>query len=108
MTDSTYVSIAAKLVAWSMQNGTSLHGPKHVKYSVALKGSLPCSVRVFNEGKFLSENLALNELIENSIGLKESIVVFDRGLEARKSFERFTEKKIYFVGRSNPKYSKTR
>ena len=102
--DSTYVSIAAKLVTWSMQNGTSIHGPKHVKYSVALKGSLPCSVCVFNEGKFLSENLALSELIENSIGLKESIVVFDRGLEARKSFEKFTEKEIYFVGRSNPKY----
>jgi hypothetical protein len=102
--DSTYVSVAAKLVTWGMQNGTSHYGPKHLKYSVALKGSLPCSIRVFNEGKFLSENLALSELIENCIPLKESVVVFDRGLESRKSFERFTEKEIRFVGRCNPQY----
>ena len=99
--DSTYVSIAANLVTWSMRSGTSSHGPKHIKYSVAVKGSLPCSIRVFNESKFLSENLALGELIENSIALKESVVVFDRGLEARKSFESFTEKEIHFVGRCN-------
>jgi hypothetical protein len=102
--DSTYVSIAANLVEWSMQNGTSFNGPKHIKYSVAMKGSLPCSVCVFNESKFLNENLALGQLIENSIGLKESIVVFDRGLKSRKSFDNFTEKEIQFIGRSDPQY----
>jgi hypothetical protein len=99
--DSTYVSIAANLVEWSMRNGTS-NGPKQLKYSVALKGSLPCSVRIFDESKFLNENLALGELIENGITLKESIVVFDRGLNSRKSFEKFTEKEIRFISRCNP------
>jgi hypothetical protein len=42
--DSTYVSIAANLVEWSMRNGTSFNGPKHIKYSVAVKGSLPCAL----------------------------------------------------------------
>ena len=102
--DSTYVSIAASLVEWSMRNGTSSNGPKHIKYSVALKGSLPCSIRVFNESKFLNENLALGQLIENSIALKESVVVFDRGLMSRNTFESFTEKDIHFVGRCNPQY----
>jgi hypothetical protein len=102
--DSTYVSIAANLVEWSMRNGTSFNGPKHIKYSVALKGTLPCSISIFNEGKFLNENLALGQLIENSVALKESMVVFDRGLKSRKSFDKFTEKEIQFIGRSDPNY----
>jgi hypothetical protein len=102
--DSTYVSIAANLVEWGMRNGTLFNGPKHIKYSVALKGSLPCSVCVFNESKFLNENLALSQLIENSVALRESIVVFDRGLRSRKSFDKFTEKEIQFIGRSDPYY----
>jgi transposase len=65
---------------------------------------VPCSVCVFNESKFLNENLALGQLIENSIGLKESVVVFDRGLKSRNSFESFTEKEIQFIGRSDPQY----
>ena len=42
--DSTYVSIAAKLVDWSMENGTNKikkRQPKPVKFSVLLKVSLP-------------------------------------------------------------------
>ena len=97
--DSTYVSIAANLVEWSMRNGTTFNGPKHIKYSVALKGSLPCSMCIFNENKFNNESLALSELIENSVELKESVVVFDRGLKSRKSFDNFSEKEIKFVGR---------
>ena len=103
--DSTYVSIAAKLVSWSMQNGTKSHQQKQVKYSVALKGSLPCSVRIFNEKKFISEDLALGELIATSKTLQESVVVFDRGLQSRKAFEQFTTQDIQFVGRSNPHYN---
>ena len=98
--DSTYVSIAASLVDWSMKTGT-VNGPKQVKYSIALKGSLPCSLSIFTEDKFVSENAALAHLIENSIPLKESTVVFDRGLRARKAFESFTEKDISFVGRAD-------
>jgi len=96
--DSTYVSIAASLVEWDMRNGdiTSL---RQVKYSVAMKGSLPCSVKVYTEKKFISEIVALADLLEDNILLKESIVVFDRGLTARKSFENLTNNNIYFVGR---------
>jgi len=102
--DSTYVTIASNLVKWSMQSCGSLYGRKQVKYSVAMKGSLPCSVKVFTEEKFVSENLALGELLENSIQLKESVVVFDRGLTARKSFENFTENEIHFIGRGHSNY----
>ncbi len=96
--DSTYVSIAASLVDWDMQNG-SMKNLRHVKYSVAMKGSLPCSVKVYSEKKFVSEIVALADLLEDNILLKESIVVFDRGLTARKSFENLTNNSVYFVGR---------
>jgi hypothetical protein len=102
--DSTYVSIAANLVKWSMQNGDESNNLKQVKYSVAMKGSLPCNVRVFTEKKFICENWALSELIENSIQLKESIVVFDRGLSSRKSFESFAANGIGFIGRCKTTY----
>jgi hypothetical protein len=102
--DSTYVSIAAKLVNWSMQNGERKDGLKQLKYSVQMKGSLPCHVKVFTEQSFISEDLALGTLIESSPALTESVVVFDRGLQSRKAFDTFSDKDILFVGRSNPKY----
>jgi hypothetical protein len=48
--------------------------------------------------------LALGELLENNIGLKESIIVFDSGLTARKSFENVTENEIRFVCRAQSNY----
>ncbi|MBK9801068.1 MAG: hypothetical protein IPP56_15535 [Bacteroidetes bacterium] len=41
--DSTYVSIAANLVSWSMRNGELKTGLKQVKYSaVKRKFTVPC------------------------------------------------------------------
>ncbi|MBK9799766.1 MAG: IS4 family transposase [Bacteroidetes bacterium] len=102
--DSTYVSIAANLVSWSMRNGELKTGLKQVKYSVQLKGSLPCHVKVFTEQAFISENLALSALVESCDTLTESVVVFDRGLQSRNSFDSFSAKDILFVGRSNLNY----
>jgi hypothetical protein len=102
--DSTYVSISAKLVNWGLRSGQTTFSRKQTKYSVAMKGSLPCAIRVYTEAKFVSENLALGELLENNNALKESIIVFDRGLTARKSFENFTENEIHFVSRAQSNY----
>lgn len=102
--DSTYVTIAANLVSWSLRSGQAAFGRKQVKYSVAMKGSLPCSIRVYTENKFVSENKALGELLENNMAFKESIIVFDRGLTARKSFENFTENEVHFISRAQSNY----
>jgi len=79
--DSTYVSIAASLFSIGMLNGTASYGKKHVKYSVNLKGSLPCNVKVYTEQSFVSEDLALTDLIETTNTSEGAIVVFDRGLQ---------------------------
>lgn len=101
--DSTYVSIAANLLSKGMINGTPTYGKKHVKYSVNLKGSLPCNVRVYTDQSYVSENLALADLIDTTNELEGSIVVFDRGLQSRKALDNFSHQNKLFIGRGNPK-----
>ena len=95
--DSTYVSIASKLVKWDIQNPKDTQAKKYIKYSVNVKGSLPCSFQVFSAKKYLSEDLALSKAILENIHINESIVVFDRGLKSRNKFEELSKKNIHFI-----------
>jgi IS4 transposase len=74
-----------------------------------LKGSLPCSVKIFKDPSFSSEDRALAELINGSEFVKEGVVVFDRGLRARNALEKFTSENKLFVTRAyvNMKYEAT-
>jgi hypothetical protein len=96
--DSTYVALTAKLFAHGMQNGDN--DKRFVKYSVNLKGSLPSSVKVFTDQSHISEELALSELINDSGCLESNTVVFDRGIQSRKTFESFTSAGKWFITRS--------
>jgi hypothetical protein len=97
--DSTYVSIAAKLFSHGMLNGIKSYGKKHIKYSVSLKGSLPCHIKVYTDQAFVSEDLALAGLIKATVETKNSIIVFDRGLQSRKTFDEFNVANKLFIGR---------
>lgn len=99
--DSTYVSVAAKLFDRGMVNGTG--DKKFVKYSVGLKGSLPSSVKVFLEQAYVSEDLALSDVINSNESLADNIVVFDRGLQSRDAFDGFSLASKLFVCRANCK-----
>lgn len=96
--DSTYVALTAKLFKNGMQNGDN--NRRFVKYSVNLKGSIPSSVKVFTDQSYIDEGLALTEIINDSDCIKDSIVVFDRGIQSRKSFDAFTLSNKWFVTRS--------
>jgi hypothetical protein len=100
--DSTYVSIAASLFSIGMLNGTQSYGRKHVKYSVNLKGSLPCNVKVYTQQSYVSEDLALADLIDTTNASEGSVVVFDRGLQSRKALDNFSNNNKLFVGRGKP------
>jgi hypothetical protein len=101
-TDSTYVALAAKLFSDGMENGGSRNKDKRfVKYSVNLKGSLPSAVKVFTAQEYVSENKALSELIDSADCIEGNVVVFDRGLTSRGSFDRFTDSNKLFVGRAH-------
>jgi hypothetical protein len=59
-TDSTYVSIAARLISIGMQdggNGGRGAHKKQIKYSINLKGSLPSTIKVFTDQAHISEDL---------------------------------------------------
>ena len=97
-TDSTYIALAAKLFSTGMENGDN--NKRFVKYSVNLKGSIPSSVKVFTQQRYISEDVALSEVINENEGLKGNTVVFDRGIQSRKSFENFTDSGKWFITRS--------
>ncbi|CAN5659465.1 hypothetical protein BH10BAC2_BH10BAC2_01570 [soil metagenome] len=98
-TDSTYVALAAKLFSSGMMNGDN--NKRFVKYTVNLKGSIPSSVKVFTDQSYVSEELALAELINETSCIEGNVVVFDRGLQSRNSFDKFTESNKLFVSRAN-------
>jgi hypothetical protein len=100
-TDSTYVGLAAKLFSDGMINSNYDCTRRFVKYSVNIKGSLPSSVKVFTQQSYISEELALAELINDADCMEGNIVVFDRGLQSRNSFDKFTESNKLFVTRAN-------
>ncbi|MCB9251551.1 MAG: IS4 family transposase [Flavobacteriales bacterium] len=100
--DSTYVGIASKLVKWDMHNGRKNTSKKQIKYSVSVKGSLPCGFKIFTDKKYISEDLALSETITENIHIDESLVVFDRGLKSRKKFDELTNQSIHFITRIAP------
>lgn len=97
--DSTYVSLATSLLLNGMRNGND-DGKRMVKFSVNLKGSLPYKVKVFTDQKHISENYALTELIDESNHVEGDIIVFDRGIQSRSSFESFTKENKSFIARS--------
>ena len=100
-TDSTFISLAAKLFSVGMEfGGDKTH--RHVKYSVVMKGSLPMHVKAFTEQTYASEEMALAEVINDADGLQKSTIVFDRGLKSRDSFDKFSTDNKYFITRSLP------
>lgn len=96
--DSTYVALATKLFTDGMKTGDK--DRRFVKYSVGLKGSIPCLVKVFKEQSYVSEDKALPALIDDCNYLEGNIVVFDRGIQSRKSFDKFTTGEKWFITRS--------
>lgn len=101
-TDSTYVGLATNLFLGGMKNSNNDTDKRFVKYSVNIKGSIPSSVKIFTDQSYVSEELALGELINDADCIEGNIVVFDRGLQSRNSFDKFTDGHKSFVSRANP------
>jgi hypothetical protein len=101
-TDSTYVGLATKLFSEGMKNSNKVTDKRFVKYSVNLKGSIPSSVKIFTDQSYVSDELAMAELINDADCIEGNVVVFDRGLQSRNSFDKFSAKQKSFITRANP------
>lgn len=97
--DSTLVSISSKLLKEGMQINKQ-GDKKFIKFSIAFS-NVPIHSRIFTEQSFVSEDFALKELIKECPLSADNILVFDRGLQARATFEEFNEDNLTFVTRLN-------
>lgn len=97
--DSTLVSISSKLLKEGMRINKK-GDKKFVKFSMAFS-NIPIHSKIFTEQSFVSEEFALKELIKECPLSVDNILVFDRGVQARASFEAFNEDDLTFVTRLN-------
>lgn len=100
--DSTMVAISCRLFDWGMKVGPEVKTDKRqLKFSISMKGSLPSSFKLFSDQIYLSEDIALKELILDDKKNKSGTVVFDRGIRSYDTFDKFSEENIKFVSRTN-------
>jgi hypothetical protein len=104
--DSTMVSLSSKLLNFGMQNGLKNkegeHSINQLKFTVGFNGLIPHKVKVYTEQKYLAENDSIFETIMENEFEKNSIAVFDRGLNSRVKFKKMNDENKLFVTRINP------
>lgn len=118
--DSTFVNIASTLLKMGgMSAGVNTRKKKEVhpvavKFSVGFDGMQLKDVKMFHTDEYMSDDICLPELISEGIWEDKEVAVFDRGLQSRDAFDKFSEKQIKFVtrlrrsARGNIKHKKVR
>ncbi len=98
--DSTLVGLSSKLLKLG---GVASPGSKnHIKFSVAVGNGIPRYVKVFTDYESAtSEQIALKKIIQEYGEISDTIAVFDRGLNSRKSLQDLDKKGVRFVTRLN-------
>lgn len=100
--DSTIVSMSGRLLRTGyILEGSSSEKRTHVKFTIGFS-ELPTSVQLFTQSSYHNENVALKEHILFQKPGANTVYVFDRGLNARKTFMQFIEKRIPFITRIEP------
>jgi hypothetical protein len=98
--DSTMVAEAANKLQKGMNIGKKKDGKKQIKYTVAYDGKYPCMSELFTDKDYLSEDLTIPKVVykyaENN---KNSVFVFDRGVNKRQVFCNLNQKSTFFVTR---------
>jgi Transposase DDE domain len=103
--DSTTISASARLLTTGMVNGLRSkegeHRRRQIKVTVGLYKNLPSESFLFSGQKYLAEDQTLRQSILKAAIGSDEIVVFDRGLKSRKTFQEFSCNGISFVTRIN-------
>src|SRR5674476_691889 len=85
--DSCMVADAANKLKKGMNIGKKKDGKKQIKYTVAFDGKYPCMSELFTDKSYLSEDLAIPEVVyKYAEKNKNSVFVFDRGVNKREVF----------------------
>jgi hypothetical protein len=101
--DSTIVALSGKLLkaGYQIKGSASAH-LRQLKFTIGLS-NLPVSVHFFTEQIYTSENVALKKAVFSIDSSKTDIIrIFDKGINARKTYDDLTENQIPFISRLNP------
>jgi transposase len=103
--DSTLITASSKL----LKNGMKINkkgDKRYLKFTMGFN-RIPVTASFFSDQRYVSDDIALREVILSYTTKTDDIVVFDRGLQSRKAYEQLSEAKFRFVTRVNPyvKYS---
>jgi hypothetical protein len=103
--DSTMVAEAANKLKKGMNIGKKKDGKKQIKFTVAYDGKYPCMSELFTDKSYLSEDLAIPEVVYRYAEKnKNSVFVFDRGVAKRQVFCNLNQQDTYFVTRLKDKF----
>jgi hypothetical protein len=103
--DSTLVAEAANKLLKGMNIGKKKDGKKQVKFTVAYDGEYPCMSELFTDKRYLSEDLAIPQVVyKYAEKNKNSVFVFDRGVAKREVFCNLDHQDTYFVTRLKDKF----
>lgn len=103
--DSTLVAVFSHLLE-GMRVGNTSKNKQQVKFTTELTDSLLVKVAFFKDQAHLSEHTALKQIITGEEHTADEIIVFDSGLQCRKTFAEFDDANTQFVtrGRNRLKY----
>lgn len=103
--DSTMVAEAANKLKNGMNIGKKKDGKKQIKYTIAFDGKYPCMSELFTDKRYLSEDLAIPQVVYKYAEKdKNSVFVFDRGVAKREVFCNLDQQDTYFVTRLKDKF----
>lgn len=98
--DSTMVAEAANKLQRGMNIGKKKDGKKQIKYTIAFDGKYPCMSELFTDKGYLSEDLAIPEVVyKYAEKNRNSVFVFDRGVNKREVFCNLNQQPTSFVTR---------
>ena len=100
--DSTIVSISAKLVDIGFICGGGHDNSRQIKFTMGFS-EVTEYARLYHESSANSDNVALKNAILDCKISEDRIVLFDRGIQSRDTYDEFMEKGILFITRINPK-----
>ena len=98
--DSTFVLEAANKLKKGLVTSNQHAKKRQVKYTMSMTDIFPSGAEMFFEGSAHNENHTIPLVIKNAVH-KDSIFVFDRGVNKRKVFEDMDQEGTIFVTRVN-------
>jgi len=100
--DSTLIKLSSKLANIGFKQ-TSNDPKKKIKLTMSYS-DLPEQVKFYENKEGKSEEVSLKEAILSKETPKNQIIIFDRGLSSRETYDAITSKGNYFISRLNENY----